>query len=96
MTMAPTIGDQDTSTDLGEWQRPRICMYEDAVCVMPPTHVLLEAGHDGGYVRSEYCARHYGLALAYYLEVHVTTCLAGVRAHFAGYGKIGEVKKFET
>ncbi|MDO5728992.1 MAG: hypothetical protein Q4P71_05130 [Actinomycetaceae bacterium] len=95
MTMSPTIGDQDISIDPGYDQKPRTCMYKDAVCVLPPTHVLLEARHDGGYVRTEYCARHYGLELAYFLEVHITTCRAGVRAHFAGFGEIGSVTKFD-
>lgn len=71
--------------------RPRGCQWDESVCMESPTHRVVPPEHNLHHDSPEvFCARHYALALARLVIVHLPGCSAGVRQHIVEYGAAGE------
>lgn len=92
MSSGITLDHGDFAIDLpADGARPRGCDWDESVCTDSPTHTIVVPGHDEdgvGRHASTYCARHYAVALARLLTLHVPHCTGGVREHLLAYGEI--------
>lgn len=69
-----------------------VCMFPDGLCVMPATHALVLPSDELGVIEYRYCARHYVLILAEFLDVHVPTCPSPIVDHYVAFGEIADLE----
>lgn len=70
---------------LGDGDGPRGCSWDEEVCTNCPTHFIKGSGDE---VPQLFCARHYALSLAYYLEVHCHEYCSSTAQHFEKFGRM--------
>lgn len=89
MTGLPDVELDDPDIDLGldgDGDRAQ-CEWGEELCGEEPTHFVVSGPTDAPHT-ALYCARHYGLTLAFLLEVHLATCEEPVAAHARRFGAL--------
>lgn len=85
--MIRTMDDTTTGTGTGAGFSAGRCLWDDSVCVDPPSHfvTLLEAE---GTTAEVFCVRHYVLTLARLCQLHLPDCEGGFHGHVADHGEL--------
>lgn len=75
--------------DGGDGDGPRGCQWDEMVCMDAPTHRIVPPEHNRHHdAVAVYCARHYALALARLVIVHIPGCDDPLSAHIATHGAV--------
>lgn len=85
--MIDTRDDTTSGTVTGAGFSAGRCLWDDTVCVDPPTHFITERHAEGTHAQV-FCVRHYVLTLAHICQVHMATCDGPFSGHVADHGEL--------
>ncbi|MGO3255737.1 hypothetical protein ACTXI4_08970 [Glutamicibacter ardleyensis] len=68
------------------------CLWDKSVCTESVTHQitfgLVRLGEEDGAVAQTYCARHYAIELAHFVEFHSSRCPVTIDKHLRDFGAL--------
>lgn len=85
--MIKTVDDVDAGTGTTTGPGNIRCLWDDAVCVDPPTHFINHEGVEGTFAEV-FCVRHYVLTLARMCQLHLPDCPGPFDGHVAAHGEL--------
>lgn len=77
----------------GGGERPQGCMWNESVCTSSPEYRIVPGAHGQDHDHSDvelYCPRHYAVALARLVALHLPECEASISAHIVAYGSVDQ------